>query len=284
MASSRDIKRRIKSVKNMQQITKAMKMVSAAKLRKSTVDVVKVRPYLQKIEEVVAHLSQSEAEHPYMKAREVKKTGYLVLASNRGLCGSFNSNVLRLAENHIKDNSHPVGLITVGVKARDYFVRRGYKIDDQFNNTGDNPSYAQARELSSEIFRYFEEGQYDEVYVVYSYFRSAIMNTPKIKKILPIEPEQFKETDQDKFFDFIFEPNAEAILSVLIPQYIEISVYNALLESKASEHGARMTSMSSATDNAIEMIESLTLSLNRARQAAITKEISEIVGGAAALS
>ncbi len=286
MATSRDIKRRIKSVKNMQQITKAMKMTSAVKLRKASAAVIQVRPYLNKIEEVTAHLSKSGVKHPYLKEREVKKTAYLIFVADRGLCGSSNNNVLRLAENHINQNPNPVGIITIGLKARDYFVRRKFTLDDQYNYIGDVPTYTQIKGLVSKVSRSFDEGIYDEVYVVYNRFRSTISHLPTIKKILPIQPNLLadKQEDKHKYVDYIFEPDAQIILSALIPQYVEVAIYNALIEAKASEHGARMTAMSAATDNALDMINALTLSLNRARQAAITKEISEIVGGAAALS
>lgn len=283
MASARDIKRRIKSVKSTQQITKAMKMISAAKLRKAQSSVIAVRPYANKIGAVIANLASGNVEHPLLKKKEVKRVGFVVIAGDGGLCGGFNGNILRLAEHAIADCTYPVGLITIGSKAREYFRRRKWPIDQEFTDLGDNPGYIQGKEIAKYISNLYLENQYDEVHLFYTEFKSAMSQRPTSMQLLPMQKPSIEETGPISA-EYIFEPNGEEILDVVVPQYVEVSVYRALLESKASEHGARMTAMSSATDNALEMIDKLTLSLNRARQAAITTEISEIVGGAAALS
>ena len=281
MANTRDIRRRIKSVKNTQQITKAMKMVSAAKLRRAQTSVVAARPYTKKLQEVMDSLSFSTARHPYMEKREVKKVGYVVIAGNRGLCGGFNTNVFRAAEAAAQGKDY--GLVVVGNKTRDYFKSRNREIVSQFLNISDNPTFVFGKELAREISRLYLDGVFDEIYLVYTEFKSAISATPVVKKLLPVADDFAEESAAAPVSEFIFEPGEKELIDVIMPQYLDVSVYTSLLEAKASEHGARMTAMSSATDNARDIISKLTLSLNRARQAAITTEISEIVGGAAAL-
>lgn len=283
MANTRDIRRRIKSIKSTQKITKAMKMVAASKLRRAQTGVVAARPYTQKLVEVLGHVSSSGAQHAYMEQREVKKTGFVVIAGNRGLCGGYNANIYRLAEESIAACPTPYGVVTLGNKAREYFRNRPHhEVVMDIANISDTPSFSEGKELADIISRLYLDGTFDEVYMVYTEFKSAISQSPVCKQILPVPVAESAEDSLDS--DYIFEPNEGELIATLLPQYLQVTVYQYLLEAKASEHGARMTAMGSATDNASELIASLTLSLNRARQAAITTEISEIVGGAAALN
>lgn len=286
MASARDIKRRIKSVKSTQQITRAMKVVSASKLRKSQSAVLAVRPFARKIEQMMLHLSEA-AEHPYLKQKsELKTIGYVVIGSDRGLCGGFNVNLHRFLDKTVAERqAKDFGLVVIGRKAKEYCQRRCYPIDTEYTGVGDNPSFDQARALGKLTTAAYDSGKYDEVWLVYSEFKSAMVQQPKLKRLLPVEQPVLAEDEVNIFAltDYIFEPDKNTVLDAILPQYVDIEVYTALQEAKASEHGARMTAMSSASDNAAEMISCLTLSLNRARQEAITTEINEIVGGAAAL-
>jgi len=285
MSNARDIKRRIKSVKSTQQITKAMKMVSASKLRKAQTAVVSVRPFTKKLDEIIREMS-GVSDHQYLHERpQVNKVCYLVIGSDRGLCGGFNGNLNRFLDHTLNEQTHEYALYVVGRKLADHCRRMKYEIKKQFDGVGDNPSYAKAREIAHEIASAFENEEFDEVRLIYSEFKSAIAQYPKERCMLPIQQTPAEEQgDTAQEHDYIVEPDTDTILQVILPQYIEIDVYSALQNAKASEHGARMTAMNSATDNATDMISKLTLSLNRARQAAITTEISEIVGGAAALN
>ncbi|ATW25977.1 ATP synthase F1 subunit gamma [Candidatus Formimonas warabiya] len=282
MATARDIRRRIRSVKNTQQITKAMKMVSAAKLRRAQESVLAARPYAKKIQEVLGRLAGSAQDysHPLLEAREVKKVGLVVISGDRGLCGGFNANVMRMTDTFLAGTDHQAGIVAIGRKGRDYFRRRGREITEEYINIGDNPTFIQGRELAKRVTALYLEGVFDEIYLMYTEFKTAMSQKPVTLKLLPVEPVQGND---QKPVEYIYEPSEAGVMDALLPSYVETIVYRALLESKASEHGARMTAMSSATDNAVEIIAKLTLNLNRARQAAITKEISEIVGGAAAL-
>jgi len=283
MANARDIKRRIKSVKSTQQITKAMKMVSASKLRKSQTAVQTVRPFTAKIESVIADLAVA-SDHEFLHARnEVKKVCYVVIGSDRGLCGGFNGNMNRYLDSVLREEEHDYALIVIGRKVYDHCRRMKYPVDHMMDPVGDNPSYHHARKLGAILSEGFKSKKYDEIHLIYSEFKSAIAQFPNKKQLLPVESIESAEEEGIKS-DYIYEPDKEEILETLLPQYIEIDVFCSMQNAKASEHGARMTAMSSATDNASDMISKLTLSLNRARQAAITTEISEIVGGAAALN
>lgn len=283
MASARDIRRRIRSIKSTQQITKAMKMVSAAKLRRAQESVVAARPYARKIQEVLGRLAGSAQDysHPLLELRDGKKIGLVIITGDRGLCGGFNANLIRMAEHFMLDSEKEVAVVAIGRKGRDYFRRRGREITEEYINIGDNPTFIQGKELAKRLTALYSEGIFDEIHLMYTEFKSAMSQKPVILKLLPVEP--VEEEDQTKVVEYIYEPSQAGVMDHLLPSYVETIVYRALLESKASEHGARMTAMSSATDNAVEIIAKLTLNLNRARQAAITKEISEIVGGAAAL-
>lgn len=290
MASMSDIRRSISSIESTGQITKAMKMVASSKLRRAQSAVVAARPYAAKVREVLGSLSNESgaSSHPLQEVREVKKVLYILVTADGGLCGGFNANIIKECERAIKANEHECALVAVGRKGRDYFKKRDYNVVSEHIAIGDTPGFAVGKSIAQEVIKLYTEGEYDEVHLVYSVFKSALSNIPTDVKILPIEAlpsEEAEVNEEEKGFNlsYSFEPNEEEVLNVLLPAYVETQIYAAVLESKASEFGSRMTAMSAATDNAAELIKSLTLAMNRARQAAITTEISEIVGGAAAL-
>lgn len=284
MASLRDIKSRITSTKKTSQITKAMEMVSAAKWNRGVMNAKAFVPYMEKIQEVTASIAMGskDANHPMLTSRPVKKTGYLVITSDRGLAGAYNSNVLRQVYQTIKNrhkSNDDFAIIAIGRVGRDFFQSRGMNVVLDIVGIADQPSFSEIQDIASNTVGMFSDGTFDELYIYYSHYISAISQEVKEKKLLPLT----NITASAKLTSYEFEPNAEEILEVLLPQYAESLIYGALLDSKASEHAARMTAMRNATDNAKELINSLSLSYNRARQAAITQEITEIVGGAAAL-
>lgn len=290
MASMSDIRRSISSIESTGQITKAMKMVASSKLRRAQSAVVAARPYSAKVREVLGSLSNESgaSSHPLQEVREVKKVLYILVTADGGLCGGFNANIIKECEKAIKANEHECALVAVGRKGRDYFQKRNYDVVSEYIAIGDNPGFGVGKSIAQEVIKLYTDGEYDEVHLVYSVFKSALSNIPTDVKILPIESlpsEEAEVSEEEKGFNlsYSFEPNEEEVLNVLLPAYVETQIFAAILESKASEFGSRMTAMSAATDNAAELIKSLTLAMNRARQAAITTEISEIVGGAAAL-
>ncbi|KIL43293.1 ATP synthase F1 subunit gamma [Jeotgalibacillus campisalis] len=285
MASLRDIKNRITSTKKTSQITKAMEMVSASKLSRAESNAKAFVPYMDKVEEVVASIAvgAKDATHPMLVSRPVKKTAYLVITSDRGLAGAYNSNVLRAAYNAIQSRHNSTDeyvVMTVGRVGRDFFAKKEVNIIDSILGLPDQPIFADIKEITSKAVGLYADGAFDELYMYYNHFVSAISQEVTEKKVLPLTD---VASVSNKLTSYEFEPSAEAILEVLLPQYAESLIYGALLDGKASEHAARMTAMRSATDNAKELIDSLSLSYNRARQAAITQEITEIVGGVAAL-
>ncbi|GAB7387898.1 F0F1 ATP synthase subunit gamma [Bacillaceae bacterium] len=284
MQGTREIKRRIKSVQNTKQITKAMEMVSAAKLRRAQERAQKARPYAEKMREVIASIAAGTSgfRHPMLEAREVKKTGYIVITSDRGLAGGYNANILRtvvrtIAERHKSKDEYAI--IVLGRKGRDFLKKRGYPVVDEITGLSDYPTFADIKAIASRAVGMFADGTFDELYLYYNEFINSITQRPKEVKLLPLAD----VAANGKKMNYEYEPSAEEVLSVLLPKYAETLIYSALLDAKASEHGARMTAMGNATNNATEMIEKLTLSYNRARQASITQEISEIVAGANAL-
>ncbi|MFA5537392.1 MAG: ATP synthase F1 subunit gamma [Bacillota bacterium] len=285
MASMRDIKRRIRSIQSTQQITKAMKTVSAAKLRKTQTNLLAARPYSDKLAETASRLlgEIGNYENALFEQRTGNRVAYLIMTGDRGLAGGFNANIIRTVEQILKNETDDDGvIIALGRKGRDYFRRRNYEILQEYLDLGDDPHYIQARELAREMVNLFLEGKADKINLVYTHFYSAIRHEPEVKQFLPLEGISIEEKGEET--DYIYEPSKREVLDHLIPRSLEVAMYRALLESKASEHGARMAAMDAASNNAGEMIDQLTLSFNRARQAAITREISEIVGGAAALS
>ncbi len=287
-AGTREYKRRIRSVQNTQQITKAMKMVSAAKLRRAQEAAEASRPYTETLQGTLARLAAVayDVKHPLLENREeIRKIGYVVITADRGLCGGYNSNLIRAANSAIEEDSRKLenGMIAVGRKARDFYRKRA-GLDAEFINLGDKISYADAREIGQYVINAYENKEIDEVYVVYAKFVNVLRQVPTVVKLLPIETPPAEQTVGEHVIDYIYEPSAEEILLSLLPRYVGSLIYNAMLESKASEHGARMTAMGNATENAGEIIDSLTLAMNKARQAAITDEILDIVGGAEALN
>ena len=280
MSSARDIRRRIKSVKNIQQITKAMKMVAAARLRRAQERASASRPYTEKIQEVLASVAANvrDASHPLLTAREVNTVGYLIIGADKGLAGAYTSNLMKEAVPQVKGKDN-VAIMAVGRKARDYFRRRQYNVIAEYTGFSEKPTYQHARMLAQEVANRFAGGEIDEIHLIYTKFFSPINQKPTTIKLLPIESSE----DQSAESEYIFEPSAIDVLSQLLPKYLETVIYGALLQSAASELGARMTAMGSATDNAQELISKLVLNYNKVRQATITREISEIVGGAEAL-
>ena len=286
MPSLRDIKRKITSVKKTQQITKAMKMVAAAKLRRAQDRVIAARPYSRKMLAVIANLASrvERAQHPLLAKREPKQVKLLVLTSDRGLCGAYNTNILRKAVEAVKQfkaEGKDVKVNVVGRKGRDFFRKRaGFTLGKVWSELG-MIDYEKAADVGRNIVERFVAGDADEVYLLYNEFKSVMQQTVTLEKLLPVEP----PAEADPFMaavDYLYEPSAEAILSSILQKHVEVQVYRSMLESQASEMGSRMTAMDSATRNAKDMIERLTLKFNKQRQAAITKEISEIVGGAEA--
>ncbi|MBC7334695.1 MAG: F0F1 ATP synthase subunit gamma [Clostridia bacterium] len=281
MATMRDIRRRIRSIKNTQQITKAMQMVAAAKLRKVQDRVVASRPYATKLREVLGRLVLQVPPgeyHPLLAERLGRRSAYVVVTGDRGLCGAYNANVIRLAERELTAAGPEAVVLAVGRKGRDYFRRQKYPLLRTYVDLGDDPSFPQARELARELMALFLEQAFDHLYLVYTQFLSPVRQQPQVVPLLPIR----RPTGAEKAVEYIFEPRPPLLFQSLLPRYVEVQVYQMLLEAKASEHGARMTAMEAATDNAEEMIKRLTLSFNKARQAAITKELADIVGTARA--
>lgn len=281
--STRDIKRRIRGVTSTTKITKAMELVSTAKLRRARTRLEESRPYYTTVLENIQNVLgiTGNIKHPLLVDREVKSTLYVVLSSDRGLAGGYNSNVIKLAENHIKNRGLDAKVITVGNKAREYFKRRSYNVVGQFVGISEEPSFSDAREIGEIALSLYKNKEVDEINVVYSHFVSTIAQEPRILKLLPSVEVHEKSEKSMKITEF--EPSTEEVLDYLIPKYVQSSIYGALIEASSSEQAARRVAMESATENAEEIIEELEISYNRARQAAITMEISEIVSGAEAL-
>jgi F-type H+-transporting ATPase subunit gamma len=281
-----DIRRRIRSVKNTQQITKAMKMVSAAKLRRAQERVMSARPYAQKILSVLNSLvTRSEGQtHPLLEDRGGERIQVVVITADKGLCGAFNSNIIKAAQNFIGEHRHrQLTLNCVGRKGRDFFRKGSLPLAHEVVNIFARLDYSHAKQISATLMEEFSNKEVDAVYLVYNEFKSVIQQRIVVEQLLPIQKLAASESEEASLIDYIYEQPAVEIFSSLIPKHVEVQVYRALLESAAAEHGARMTAMDAATNNAVDLIDSLTLTMNRARQAGITKEIIEIVGGAAAL-
>ena len=290
MPSTIDIRRRIRSVKNTQQITKAMKMVAAARLRRAQERMFAARPYAAGLRTVLSSIAKrvNVDAHPLLQPREENKILLLVVTADRGLCGAFNANVIRNAQNAMRDHAgwQNVELLPIGRKAIDFFKRRPVPIRRQAAQIFQALSLDTARGIAKSLIDDFLSGEIDAVYVVYNEFKSIMAQTVRLERLLPIEStwgdQEQEQQQQQEAVDYIYEPTPEEILNDLLPKHIEFQLYRILLESAAAEQGARMTAMESATKNAVDMIAALTLSYNRIRQAAITKEIIEIVSGASA--
>ncbi|MCF6178053.1 MAG: ATP synthase F1 subunit gamma [Geopsychrobacter sp.] len=284
MASLKDIKKRISSVKNTQQITKAMKMVSAAKLRKAQESAVAARPYAEKLQQVLINLAgREEADaHPLLVHRGKGRALVLLMTADRGLCGGFTANISKAAERFIRDNEQgfeAIDLMITGRKGKEFLRSRvGKNIVKVHENIGKGLNYKTASLIGQEIVSSFEDETYDAVFLFYNAFESAISQVITLEQLLPIKPESDQAVEEDST-DYIYEPNRLEVLSQILPKMVEVQIFRGLLESVASEHGARMAAMDSASRNASEMIGKLTLKYNRARQAAITKELMEIISG-----
>jgi len=287
MATLKAIRKRIASVRNTQQITKAMKMVSAAKLRRAQDAAVQARPYAEKMAELLKNVAARVASetHPLLTAREEKKTQLVLFTSDRGLCGGYNANLIRSAEAFVRQRGpgQEVELTFVGRKGADYFRRRGAKIADRYTDILHHAPDELAAEIAQKLIAHFLSGATDTVYILYSRFRSALSQVPTLERLLPVALAESSDAEARQQTEYLYEPGVRQLLASLLPRITEVAVQRALLEATASEHGARMTAMESASGNAAKMIGTLTLQMNRARQASITRELLEIVGTAEAL-
>jgi F-type H+-transporting ATPase subunit gamma len=292
MANLKEVRNRIASVSSTQQITKAMKMVSAAKLKRATNAIVELRPYANKLKELLSNLSSSleDGSSPYLIQREPVRVLVVVISSNRGLAGAFNTNVIKTANNLIAEKyseqlrAGNVSIIAIGKKSQEYYQRREYNVIGNNNELYNNLTFTNASLITESIMEGFLKGEYDRVELVYNHFKNAAVQFLIAEQLLPVPKTENKEQANATQVDYILEPSKEEIVEQLIPKNIKIQVYRGILDSVASEHGARMTAMDKATENAGDLLKLLKLSYNQARQAAITTELTEIVSGAAALS
>lgn len=291
MANLKEVRNRIASVSSTQQITKAMKMVSAAKLKRATNAIVQLRPYAIKMKEILGNLSANleESNSPYIQEREPVKVLIIAVSSNRGLAGAFNMNVIKTTNNLIAER-YPeqfrkgnIKIVAIGKKVQDFFEKRKYAVIGNNNELYSNLTFSNASKIIAGVMQGFANGDYDRVELVYNQFKNAAVQILTTEQLLPV-PKSANQTNSSLQVDYIFEPDQEEIVEQLIPKSIKLQVYKAILDSHASEHGARMTAMDKATENAGDLLKALKLSYNQARQAAITTELTEIVSGAAALS
>ncbi|KDR94816.1 F-type H+-transporting ATPase subunit gamma [Peptoclostridium litorale DSM 5388] len=280
----KDIKRRIKSVSNTKQITKAMELVSSAKLRRAKDAVVQSRPYFETLYDTIKEIAVGTKgiKNVYLEQRDVKNRCYIVLAGDRGLCGGYNSNALKAAVAHMDGKKEKV--VTIGKKSGDFFSKRGYDVLESYTGISEKPEYSHGQDVAAKVMELYSKGEVDEVYLVYTYFASALVQEPRAVKLLPLSFES-EDAPEDKKGKGVmnYEPSEEEVLNYLVPKFIGGIVYGGLVESSASEQGARRMAMESATGNAEDMIGKLDLLYNRARQASITQELSEIVAGASAI-
>jgi F-type H+-transporting ATPase subunit gamma len=286
-AGIRDIKLKIQSVNSTRQITKAMELVSTAKLKRAKDRVDITRPYFETVMSTVQDIIRNEKslKHDYLNVRDVKKTLYIVLSADRGLCGGYNINVLKRTLADIESHDKAT-CITVGKKARDFFKKNEVESLGEYLYISEKPTFSDAQEIARTVLKLYADEKVDEIKLVYTRLVSTIAQEPHMLKLLPVEmpEEEIKESKDDEMTEFVsYEPSAEAVLSYVIPKYMESTIYGALVESSASEQAARRMAMENASDNADDMIATLSLTYNQARQAAITQEISEIVSGAEAL-
>jgi len=290
MATLREIRQRISGVKSTQKITKAMKMVAAAKLRRATDAIIAARPYARKMQELLSYLSGQVdvTKYPQFEAREVKSVAIVIVTADRGLCGAFNSNIIKAAVNHIKTNyaemnkAGKVKLICVGKKGFDFFSKRDYEVIGKHIGVYNQMNFNTAKTIVGEIVNGFVKGEYDKVEIISNEFKNAVQQKLTIGQFLPVVQQQTVDKKLQST-DYIFEPTSDEIVSSLIPKHLNFQVWRVLLDSNAAEHGARMSAMENASTNARDLIKVLQLNYNKARQAAITKELLEIVAGAEAL-
>jgi F-type H+-transporting ATPase subunit gamma len=288
MATLRDIRKRINAVKNTKQITKAMKMVAAAKLRRAQNRMLEMRPYAEKMDEVISSLAHGSGDvHPLLVQRPRNTVEILVITSDRGLCGAFNSNILKAAEKHIekwKADNFNISVSVVGRKANDYFKRRNVEIRQAWTGLSGKLEHSDVQTIAEDLIENYLNATMDEVYIFYNQFKTVLTQEVISARLLPVAaPEEPGEAATEAAAAFIYEPSQKKILNEILPKHIQTQIYRALLESQASEEAARMTAMENATQNADEMIRTLTLQFNKARQASITKELMDIVGGVEAL-
>ena len=289
MATLRDIKLRIKGVKSTQQITKAMKMVAAAKLRRATESILNARPYAKKISVLLSHLvnEDDKQSNPLFAERDIKNVAVIVVTADRGLCGAFNTNILKEATRYVEEEIRQKGLehqlYCLGKKGSDYFGRRNYNVAASYPGIFSQINYSVAQKLVDEIIPKYLDGTIDKVIIIFNEFKSIIQQKIVVEQFLPITSGEEKEKDKHEVANYIYEPDQKAIFNYLIPKHLKGQMWRVLLESNASEFAARMTAMDNATTNAKELIRSLSLTYNSKRQAAITTEILEIVSGANAL-
>jgi F-type H+-transporting ATPase subunit gamma len=286
MATLRQIRRRIRSIENTAKITKAMELVAASKMRRAQTRALAGRPYAEKMRSVLANLAttlplqEPEVIHPLMRRRPVQAIDIIHITPDRGLCGGLPANLNRHTASFVVERQLPVRLVCIGRKGRDFFRRSGMQVVAEFINLGDYPSYEDVRPAARVVMDDYIQGLADEVYLSYALFVNTMVQRPQIFKLLPVEPPAEAETWA---VDYIYEPTREDIMAELLPRYVERQLYEAVLESMASEQSARMVAMRSATDNANDMIRELTLTYNKARQESITKELLELTGGAEVL-
>ncbi|MEJ7421939.1 ATP synthase F1 subunit gamma [Staphylococcus haemolyticus] len=287
MASLKEIDGRIKSTKKMKQITKAMNMVSSSKLRRAEKNTKQFEPYMEKMQDAITAIAgaSKNSSHPMLRPRQVQRSGYLVITSDKGLAGAYSSNVLKRLINDIKEkhsSSDEYSIIVLGQSGVDFLKNRGYEIENSLVEVPDQPSFKSIQAIAKHAIDLFSEEHIDELKIYYSHYVSVLENKPATKQVLPLSREDSSQ-GQGQMSTYEFEPDKESILSVILPQYVESLIYGTILDAKASEHAARMTAMKNASDNATELIDDLSLQYNRARQAEITQQITEIVGGSAAL-
>lgn len=280
---TRDIKRKIKSINSTMQITKAMELVSTAKLKRAKDRLELTKPYFETVYGTIQDLLRSEKnlKHEYLTQREINKTLYIVITGDRGLCGGYNNNAMRLVTDDAKDKSK-AAVLTIGRKSRDFFSKNGFEVMKEITQISENPQYAHAQEITRTVLRWFATEKVDAIKLVYTEMISTISQEAKMIQLLPVVSDGAESVAARRGY-INYEPSPEAVLGYVIPKYVESVIFGALIESSASEQAARRMAMENASDNAGEMIDSLTLSFNQARQSAITQEISEIVGGAEAL-
>ncbi|WP_432712467.1 ATP synthase F1 subunit gamma [Pedobacter sp.] len=292
MANLKEVRIRIASVQSTQQITKAMKMVSAAKLKRATNAIIQLRPYATKLKDILGNLSASleGSSSPYTQEREPNKVLIVVVSSNRGLAGAFNMNVIKAANNLIAEKyseqfkNGNVSIVSIGKKSQDFYEKRNYKVIGNNNDVYTALTFENVTKITDAIMAGFKKGDFDKVEIIYNRFKNAAVQFVTTEQLLPLPKTEVTATTSSSNTDYILEPSKEEIVEQLIPKSIKIQLYKALLDSHASEHGARMTSMDKATENAGDLLKALKLAYNQARQAAITTELSEIVSGAAALN
>ncbi len=288
MAVGKEIRDQISSVKSTQKITKAMEMVAASKMRKAQDRMLAARPYAQKIRSVVAHISKANLEykHPFTVEREVKRVGYIVVSSDRGLCGGLNMNVFRKTVSELAEwdgKGVEIDIATVGSKALAYFRRAGGNVVSEASHYGDNPNLNDLLGAITSMLSAYESGKIDRLYVVSNEFVNTMTQSPEVTQLLPISADEAAASEVPQLFDYIYEPEAKPILDTVLKRYVESQIYQAVVENIACEQSARMVAMKSASDNAGDLIGELELVYNKARQSAITQEISEIVSGASAV-